>query len=166
MSLKDPVSSLVSGQAVLLFSNIDETFNSLLARDFRKAACGHPYWKHFYHMLHSLDQWFINPFEFIEPGMQVSGLNSYDVKIKKQLGKKELLKYYGQIRSKIKKYLASLKDAELAEKPAGCRYTRLDLIIAQSRHLMYHIGFIHACIRNDTGKWPEYKGLSNPLQRI
>ena len=29
--------------------------------------CGMPLWKHLYHMLHSLDQWFINPEVYTDP---------------------------------------------------------------------------------------------------
>lgn len=35
--------------------------------------CDMPIWKHVYHMLHSCDQWFINPNEYTEPDFHEPG---------------------------------------------------------------------------------------------
>ena len=40
--------------------------------------CGMPLWKHLYHMLHSLDQWFINPEVYTDPPFHLPGLNDLD----------------------------------------------------------------------------------------
>lgn len=45
--------------------------------------CDMPVWKHAYHMLHSCDQWFINPNEYEEPPFHVPNLNSLDVSSEK-----------------------------------------------------------------------------------
>lgn len=45
--------------------------------------CGMPIWKHAYHMLHSCDQWFINPNEYKEPPFHVPNLNSLEFPVKK-----------------------------------------------------------------------------------
>ena len=166
MAKKNSLSRLIAGQAEVLFLNADTAFASLPASNFGKKNLGYPYWMHFYHMLHSMDQWLINPFKFKEPPFHARGLDSFPKNPQKHLTRGLLLKYYFSIRSKVRKYLKSLDDTMLAEKPEGCRYTRLEMIIAANRHFMYHVGFIHACIKNDSGKWPEYKGLSNPLTRI
>ena len=41
--------------------------------------CDMPIWKHAYHMLHSCDQWFINPKHYVEPDFHVPYLNSLDI---------------------------------------------------------------------------------------
>ena len=35
--------------------------------------CDLPVWKHVYHQIHSCDQWFINPNDYIEPDFHVTG---------------------------------------------------------------------------------------------
>lgn len=46
-----------------------------------KCYCKMPMWKHIYHMLHSLDLWFINPrdINFTEPAIHEKDLNNLDV---------------------------------------------------------------------------------------
>ena len=37
--------------------------------------------------------------------------------------------------------------------------TKLELILAQLRHIFYHIGYLHCCIKMEKGESPEYIGL-------
>ena len=99
-------------------------------------------------------QWFIDPFHYIEPEFHEEGMNSLYQASAKSLSKPELIHYYKKIKQKIEKYLDELTDELLAEFPEGCKFNRLTLILAQSRHLMYHIGFIHSIIFQNTGVWP------------
>lgn len=57
-----------------------------------KEYCGMPVWKHIYHMLHSLDLWFINPRDrdFKEPSIHVENLNNLDVVSDKHLKREEI----------------------------------------------------------------------------
>lgn len=57
--------------------------------------CGMPMWKHVYHMLHSLDLWFINPHDknFVEPSFHVYDLNNLDVVSEKNLTRNDLGEY-------------------------------------------------------------------------
>ncbi|MDQ0202344.1 hypothetical protein [Pectinatus haikarae] len=61
-----------------------------------KKYCHMPMWKHVYHMIHSLDSWFINPYDenFTEPLFHVPDLNNLDVASKKILTRNELANYY------------------------------------------------------------------------
>ena len=79
-----------------------------------KEYCGMPLWKHVYHMLHSLDLWFINPddTEYKEPEIHVKDLNNLDVVTKKTLSRKEVSVYFGDV-EKIKDYTERLEDEEL-----------------------------------------------------
>ena len=54
-----------------------------------KEYCGMPLWKHVYHMLHSLDLWFMNPNDtgYKEPGFHVKDLNNLDVVTEKEISR-------------------------------------------------------------------------------
>nr|WP_319489299.1 hypothetical protein [uncultured Caproiciproducens sp.] len=119
-----------------------------------------PIWKRLYYTLHSLDQWFINPQEYVEPPFHETDLNSFDVPSKRVLTREELAIYYEGLQLKILQYLNQLTDDMLAERPEDCQFTRLALILGQYRHLMYHIGIINASTVMETGKQPKIIGMS------
>lgn len=160
----EELSRIIREQTGILFSNIQETFNSVKEAQMDDIVCEWPLWKHFYHMLHSLDQWFINPYNYIEPDFHEENMNSLHEPSANSLSKSELIQYYAEIKMKIDNYLEELKDELLSSCPENCKYTRLTLILAQYRHLMYHIGFIHSCILHNTGSWPEFIGISRPIK--
>lgn len=124
-----------------------------------------PLWKHVYHMLHSLDLWFINPrdINFQEPSFHVKDLNNLDVISEKRLARKDIDNYYSQIAEKILDYIGSLKDVDLLEKPVDCEYTKFTLILAQYRHLHSHMGMLMGVIIDDTNLWPRVVGLEKEI---
>lgn len=130
-----------------------------------KEYCGMPCWKHIYHMLHSLDLWYINPRDknFQEPEIHEKDLNNLDVISDKSLSREEIDDYYFSIEKKIKAYLAHLTDDQLSDYPADCEYSRFTLILAQFRHLHSHMGMIMGFIIDDTGLWPRVLGLEQPF---
>jgi hypothetical protein len=40
---------------------------------------------------------------------------------------------------------------------------QFQFIIGQNRHLMYNLGMIHIMLQIETGKLPEYIGMSQPV---
>lgn len=130
-----------------------------------KSYCDMPCWKHIYHMLFSLNMWFINPRDpsFIEPEINEKDLNNLDVVSSKQLSKEDINTLFKEIEIKIKKYLNQLSDDELLEDPPCCEYNRFTLILAQYRHLHTHLGMIMGFIIDDTGFWPRVLGLEAPF---
>ena len=54
----------IKKQTEVMFINADIMLKTC---DLDFVLCDMPIWKHVYHMLHSCDQWFINPFDFTEP---------------------------------------------------------------------------------------------------
>ena len=54
---------------------IDSVPDELWNREY----CDMPLWKHIYHMLHSLDQWYINPRDtnYVQPSIHEKDLNTY-----------------------------------------------------------------------------------------
>lgn len=130
-----------------------------------KEYCQMPCWKHIYHMLHSLDLWYINPRDrnFQEPEIHEKDLNNLDVISQKSLSREEIDDYYFFIEKKIKTYLLHLTDNQLLEYPADCEYSRFTLILAQFRHLHSHMGMLMGFIIDDTGLWPRVLGLEQPF---
>lgn len=126
-----------------------------------KNYCDMPLWKHIYHMLHSLDLWFINPRDcnYTEPGIHEIDLNNLDVVSHKLLSRVEVMSYFLKIEEKTQHYLASLSDDELLQYPKGCEYSKFTLILAQFRHLHTHMGMLMGFIIAGTGLWPRVVGL-------
>ena len=130
-----------------------------------KNYCDMPCWKHIYHMLHSLDLWYINPRDrkFVEPSIHEKDLNNLDVFSEKELSREEINGYFSDIEKKIKTYIAGLNDKMLLEYPSDCEYCRFTLILAQFRHLHSHMGMIMGFIIDDKGLWPRVLGLEMPF---
>jgi hypothetical protein len=66
----------------------------------------------------------------------------------------QLMAYLDEVEQKTYDYLDSLTDADLYEKPEGSRYTRLELILRQYRHISFHTGMLNAQTILQTGKFP------------
>lgn len=130
-----------------------------------KEYCQMPCYKHIYHMLHSLDLWYINPRDkdFTEPDIHEKDLNNLDVVSEKTLSREEIDYYFLAIQEKIQDYLSHLTDSELLSYPSNCEYTRFTLILAQFRHLHSHMGMLMGFIIDDTELWPRVLGLENPF---
>ncbi|MBQ3498113.1 MAG: hypothetical protein IJA87_03185 [Clostridia bacterium] len=122
--------------------------------------CDLPIWKHAYHMLHSLDQWFINPKEYSEPDFHIDGLNSLNEYSETSLSREQLLEYLENIQKKIYNYLSCLNDDMLCEIPDGCKANRLSLMMSQIRHFYAHLGNINATTIIETNKWPRVVGIT------
>ena len=127
--------------------------------------CDMPCWKHIYHMLHSLDVWYINPRDngFQEPFIHEIDLNNLDVVTDKKLSREEINHYFHDIEKKILGYISELDDGKLLEYPAGCEYSRFTLILAQFRHLHTHMGMVMGFIIDDKKLWPRVLGLEMPV---
>jgi hypothetical protein len=147
----------VAAQTEVLLKNARICLNTC---DMQARVYGMPLWKHAYHMLHSLDRWYINPKQYVEPPFHVRDLNSLDVPSGKALTKGDLENYLEGIAAKLRGYLAELTDDLLAEKPEGCGFTRLSLILGQFRHVYAHVGIINCSTIEATGKWPRVMGLN------
>lgn len=129
------------------------------------SRCAMPIWKHVYHMLHSLDLWFINPRDrnFQEPDIHEENLNNLDAVSEKRLGRGEIGAYFRRVSDKIARYVGALTDGELLERSEGCEYARFTLILAQFRHLHTHMGMLMGFVVADGGKWPRVVGLEGEI---
>ena len=125
--------------------------------------CDMPLWKHIYHTLHSLDQWYVNPFVYSEPAFHVDGLNDLDTDVGEACLSRETLRTYArQVEQKIQRYLQALEDGDLLDRPPGSgAYSRFHLILAQHRHLDMHIGMLMGYVIAGEGRWPRVLGLTD-----
>ena len=130
-----------------------------------KPYCEAPLWQHIYHMLHSLDQWYINPNDasYTEPAFHAAELNNLDVRPQIVLSREQLYDYGEAVCGKIKSYTAALTDEVLLEKPEGCKFTRFTLIMGQFRHLHSHMGMLMGFLIAETGEWPYVVGLTRDI---
>ncbi len=119
---------------------------------------GLPLWKYLYHMLYSMDRWFINPREpgYQPPPFHTDGLNDLNVEPPERqiVSRASMERYFSQIKEKIESCLDTLEDGLLTGCPEGCEYTRFRLILGQFRHWHRHMGIVYGFLIQDTGKWP------------
>ena len=155
--------AVVREQTSVLIQNIDETLAGLSEDNLDEVVGGIALWQHTYHLLHSLDQWFFDPFRYVEPAFHEKGLNAMDCPAHKRLTKSELIAYFATIRGKLELYLADLTDEALGRSADGSPFSRLTLVLGQSRHVMYHIGILHGWAVQKSGQWPRWIGLSPPI---
>lgn len=128
---------------------------------------GAPLWQHVYHMLHRLDQWFINPRaqDYVEPPIHIPALDDLGACPPVLVSRREINEYFYSIKSKLSMYLTTLHDEDLLQRPAGCEWTRFTLILAQFRHLHMHMGTIMGFIIAETGLCPRVIELENEIPK-
>lgn len=121
----------------------------------RDAICyGAPCWRWAYHALHSADKWFINPWDYEEPDFHAEGMDNPEKPCDKVLSDEELLAYLDKVEQKTYDYLDSLTDDMLYECPEGSKYTRMELVLRQFRHISFHTGMLNAQTILQTGEFP------------
>jgi len=151
----------VRNQTRQIFQNIEILLEVIPANEFDTVKGGFRTWKHFYHLIHSLDKYFIDPSNYIEPEFHKKILNIIYLEDENKLTKSEIEKYYENVKRNIQKYLNDLNEKTLENKIIfnGMELTKMELILAQLRHIFYHIGYLHCCIKIEKGETPEYIGL-------
>ena len=151
----------VQRQSKQIFDNIDILFDSIPENEFSSIKGGFQTWKNFYHCIHSLDKNFIDPTSYQEPDFHEKNMDVMYLETPRILSKSELYEYYSSVKKKVSDYLSNLTDTKLIEIIVlnNNEYTRLELILAQLRHVFYHVGYIHCCLKIENGDTPEYIGL-------
>ena len=158
---------IINDQASRLFTNTEYASEYVDDALLSKMICKWPLWRQLYHMLHSMDQWFINPFDYRDhrpDGFTIAALNA-EIEMA-PLRKTELTEYYDSIRAKVKAHLSNLTVESLTEYPPDCKFTRFDLLLGQFRHIMFHIGMIRGCMLMERDEIPNYMGLSAPIKPV
>lgn len=163
--MQNTLTAIIADQTERALWEIQNVIDCIPGELWNKEYCGMPCWKHVYHMLHSLDLWYINPRDrnFQEPDIHEKDLNNLDAPSHKSLSREEINTYCARTSDKIRSYAAHLTDAQLSEYPSDCEYSRFTLILAQFRHLHSHMGMLMGFIIADTGLWPRVLGLEQPF---
>ncbi len=92
--------------------------------------------RYIFHNLHSMDRFFINPANYVYEGEKLLGIPE------------------------------NLTAEELVQKPQGSEYTRLELILGQMRHEMWHVGLSSAITFENKNIWNTFTGLSGLRKMI
>lgn len=129
--------------------------------DRNAVVCGAKAWRYVYHAIHSADKWFFNPYKFEEPEFHISGMDNPDNACEIVLSDKELLEYLYKVREKTENYIDLLDDETLMQCPESCKYSRLELVLMQFRHISFHTGMLNGQTVERTGKFPMYVGPDN-----
>ncbi|MBN1410973.1 MAG: DinB family protein [Spirochaetales bacterium] len=155
------ISESIKKQSKQIFQNIEAIFDVVNEENIFNMAGVFPIWKQLYHLLHSMDQNFVNPSDFTEPRFHSKNLNVIFMDTGNSLSRQQLWEYFLAVRKKIETYISGLNDDILEEIITfrDMRLTKMELIIAQFRHIFYHIGYIHCCFKILNGETPEYIGL-------
>ncbi len=156
--MSDAIVRTIQNQSRVLLENIRVTLESWDDSTIRETGSNWPMWKQFYHMLHSLDEWFINPIQFVEPGIHQPHFRTSDSG-PGALSKEQLSTYFAEIRSRVEDYLDQISIPLLGEQVGKGNLTRLDLMLIQFRHVMHHIGYLHCAIKSAIGESPKYIGF-------
>ena len=132
--------------------------------------------RYIFHYLHSMDRFFINPVSYIYEGEKLFGIpenlsvisserEGYVEDTSIVIPREKLLAYFKYIKNKIEVYFDGLTSEELLQKPEGNEYTRLELILGQFRHQLWHVGLSSAITFEGKKIWNEFTGL-NGLRKM
>ena len=132
--------------------------------------------RYIFHNLHSMDRFFINPVTYVYEGEKLFGIpenlsvisterEGYVADTSIVIPREKLLAYFDFVKNKIEKYFDELTAQALLQKPEGCEYTRLELILGQFRHQMWHVGLSSAITFEGKKIWNEFTGL-NGLRKM
>lgn len=149
--------SVIKQQMKINFINLETAIKTY---DRNSSLCGAFAWRYVYHTIHSADKWFINPFDYKEPEFHcIENMDNPDVPCNVILTDCELLSYMKDTEEKILKYLDTLSDSDLYKYPKDCKYTVLELILGQFRHMMFHTGMLNGITISEQNKFPMFTGL-------
>ncbi len=161
--------NIIKEETAVLFANMYEQINkadlSCVIEDVNNS-------RFLFHMIHSTDKYFINPYDYdYSRAYELTGIDeNYSIISESRKGyiadsdyvipREKLLCYMDMVKEKVHKYLDELTDEALYEKPDGCPYSRLQMILAQYRHCMFHCGMSEMVTFDNSGEWLGYTGLA------
>lgn len=154
---------IIKKQVLPNFINLETAIKTY---DRNAPVCGSPAWRYVYHTIHSADKWFFNPFVYSEPGFHEDGMDNPDNPCSVELSDRQLLEYLYAVRDKTLRYIDSLTDEMLGEKPENCPYTRFDLVLRQFRHISLHTGMLNGLTVERTGRFPVFVGGEEDFDRL
>jgi len=159
------VNKLVNQIKSEMETNFINLRTALLTYDRNAPVCGAPAWRYAYHVIHSCDKWFIDPFDYTDPDFQPKDFDKPDTPSELVISDKDILAYLDKVIVKINDYLDGLDDSQLLEKPKDCPYTRFELVLGQFRHMNTHIGLINGQTVERTNRFPVVLGMNKEARK-
>ena len=164
----------IKNQQEINFINVQE---QILKADLETVFDAENNSRYIFHYLHSMDRFFINPCDYVYEGEKLFGIpenlsvidpkrEGYEKDAGIVISRQQLLDYLAYVKAKIGAYFETLTAQGLLEKPNGCEYSRLELILAQFRHLMWHVGLSSAITFASKKEWNAFTGLSALNKRL
>ncbi len=158
----------IKNQQEINFINIRD---QILMADLETVFDGENNSRYIFHYLHSMDRFFINPCDYVYEGEKLFGIDEklsvidpkregYISDTSIVISRQHLMDYFNYVKTKIDSYFETLTFESLLQKPRSCDYTRLELILAQFRHMMWHTGLSSAITFNSKKEWNDFTGLS------
>jgi hypothetical protein len=138
--------------------SIEILFEEFSDEEFGLTVNGFPIWQQFYHMINSMDRIFTDPEEYAFPDFHEGQMHMLETRTDKVLSKTVLYPYFNKVKSAIGEYLDGFDEGRLFEKSnhRTIIMTKLDHILAQLRHIAWHIGYLHSCAKVEHGQTPEH----------
>lgn len=133
--------------------------------------------RYIFHYLHSMDRFFINPISYVYEGEKLFDIpeNLSVISTAREgfvedtsivISREKLLAYFEYVKNRIEKYFDQLTGDQLLQKPEGCEYTRLELILGQFRHQMWHVGLTSAITFENKNVWNKFSGMNALNQKF
>jgi len=140
------------------FESIEILFNIFNEKDFEESVNGFYIWQQFYHMINSMDRIFIDPENYEWSKFHEENKNNLEYYFEKILTKECLYNYFQEVKNKINDYLENINENELLNKSnhKTIEMTKFDHILAQFRHMAFHLGYLHNCTKVMFGNTPEH----------
>ena len=169
----DEIIRQIKEQTEINFMNIEA---QIQAADLEQVFDGVNGSRYIFHYLHSMDRFFMNPTDYVYEGEKLFGIPEHLSVISSAregyvedtsiiIPREKLMAYFEFVKTKLEKYFESLTQENLIQKPDGFEYTRLELILAQFRHQMWHVGLSSAITFQGKKVWNEFTGL-NGLRKM
>lgn len=107
-----------------------------------------PVWIQIYHVVFGIEVWFGHSKEIKYPDFGKKVTPVFEDEQHGILSKKEMLWYLAKVSKKVDSFFNSLNDKTILGKSVMYeKYTRMDSVLEQLRHVMYHVAQINARLK-------------------
>lgn len=119
-----------------------------------------PIWQHVYHATAWLNAWardWSTP--YVKPEFHSNEARELDHGASPVITREQMREYLEKAREECMSFLDGLTDETVfaQEEAFGRTFTPADRIVGQISHVHYHIGVIHARIKQETGEFPKWE---------
>lgn len=153
----------VKTQFTLAFQMLEELIDGDNKDIWDKKVGGYVYFQQLLHTLMGTHFWFRDDHQpFKEPFQEYYYYPELEHDPEQVMAKKELIIYKEEVKKIVNHYFDSKDDTWLAQSAKVYpKLTNLEIIFMQIRHVMYHVGYANAVLKElkkETVKWIDYYG--------